>query len=229
MVDFGPVVGSLFSAGLALLIVSIYLMNRGEKYRKDWQDEVDQLAIHRLHALYIDFIVQGGSEIGRLSQMAPDFTPIQTELSSRIAQGQRCDDLRERLDGVFGNVEISFSNDKHLRDAIGSLAVKVEKYQDERRLFKNSWESEVKLGRSVAKIAILFFLAAVSLVPVLLGADSLTSAMLLFLNFLLVAVGGGLVSQAGNLVKTMISSRDTLQDLIERERFGVSGVEDIRL
>ena len=200
-------------------------MNRGEKYRKDWQDEVNQLGVHRLHSLYMDFLIEGASEISRMSQISPLFAPLQSEISSRIAQSQRVSDLTDRLDNVFSEIKISYSNDKHLREAIGSLVKNVEKYEHERELFREAWESEVKLGRSVAKIAGTVTLGAVGLLPLALGIDPTFEGIIVLLLVMLVGVGGGFFFAALDFIRRLISSRDTLQGLLESEQFGVSGVQ----
>ncbi len=226
--DFWPAVAALLSSGIGLLGISIYLMNRGEKYRKDWKDEVDQLTAHRLHSLYIDFMVNGASEISRLTQVSSTLAPLQRQISGRIAQSQDVGPVKESLSNAFSKIELSFNDDKHLREAIGSLVQDVGNYEEERRLFKDAWESEVKLGRTVAKIAGIVFAAGVDLVPVAFATDVSIQLLSYLLLFPLMIIGGGFFFDALAYIRTQSSSREALQDLIETEQFGVSGVQSER-
>jgi len=228
MVDYWQVAGVLFTSGLGLLVVSIYLMNRGEKYRKDWQDEVNQLGAHRLHSLYINFMVNGASEISRLSQVSLTLAPLQREISTRIAQSQSIDTVKDRLGNAFSKIELSYADDKHLREAIGSLVQNVREYERERLLFRDAWESEVKLGRTVAKIAGILVASGLDLVPVAIGSDPAVIAASFLLLFLLMVVGGGFFFDALGFIRAQSQSREALQALIETEQFGVSGVQSGR-
>jgi hypothetical protein len=226
MVEYWQVFVALLGVAASLFGVGLTLQSKGQKYRKDWQDEVNQLTAYHRHEMYTEFVLDGASELVSMGAISQELDRLRIEAASRITQKRDIRELEGRFKTAFETAKLSFTEDKRIRETLGATTKKVLGYSAERTLFQNAWKPEVVAGSAFERLAIAFGSgSAMAALGIVSGAEPWYAGLAFIVALLLSMIVGAIILEIKNQLALLVKARAQLERLLETEQHGVPGIE----
>ena len=216
----------MLAVAVSLFGVGLTLQSKGQKYRKDWQDEVNQLTAYHRHEMYTEFVLDGASELVNMGAISQELDRLRVEAAARISQKRDIRELVGKFKIAFEGAKLSFTEDKRIRETLGATTQKVLSYGAERTLFKNSWKPEVVAGSTLERLAVVFGAgSALAGLGMISGGELWYPGVAFLAALVLSMTAGALILEIKNHLASLLKARNQLETLLETEQHGVPGIE----